>query len=235
MEKNHTIESRKRELRYHNDLSPETMQHIVNDVIKAATAVPVDIQIDAQHRVLSFDRVREHLLRADRITLLDCNCRLNRPNCDAPLHVCLAINATAERMLAWEQAKPRNPHNAGIDEAVHALEISHKAGLVHMAYTVGESDRVTAVCSCCTCCCGPLSTIVRYGLGRHLLTPGPKPHTEVTACTSCGICVDRCQFGARNVVEGVLEVTEDYCVGCGLCVAACPEGCTRLVEDEDTL
>jgi len=43
-------------------------------------------------------------------------------------------------------------------------------------------------------------------------------------CSACGICVDVCPFGARqlNLERGCAEVIEVLCQGCGACISACP-------------
>jgi len=53
---------------------------------------------------------------------------------------------------------------------------------------------------------------------------------EEELCSGCGICVDVCPYGARELVERkdgkgyVIKVTEVLCEGCGACSAACPVG-----------
>ena len=48
-------------------------------------------------------------------------------------------------------------------------------------------------------------------------------------CTSCGVCVDRCHFGAREIKNGKLEYNKDLCFGCGLCVNTCPTSAISLI------
>ena len=53
---------------------------------------------------------------------------------------------------------------------------------------------------------------------------------EEELCSGCGICVDVCPYGARELVERedgrghIIRVTEVQCEGCGACSAACPAG-----------
>ena len=44
----------------------------------------------------------------------------------------------------------------------------------------------------------------RFGLFPHLLTSHAISVTDASACTDCGGCVERCQFGAREMVDGSL-------------------------------
>ena len=45
-------------------------------------------------------------------------------------------------------------------------------------------------------------------------------------CISCGLCEQRCRFGAITVDE----VNELACEGCGLCAVLCPSGALKLEE-----
>ncbi|MFX1561275.1 MAG: 4Fe-4S dicluster domain-containing protein, partial [Promethearchaeota archaeon] len=54
--------------------------------------------------------------------------------------------------------------------------------------------------------------------------------TDMDVCASCGTCIDRCHFGAREMTDDGLRVNDDLCYGCGLCVSTCPEEAISLVE-----
>ena len=49
------------------------------------------------------------------------------------------------------------------------------------------------------------------------------PVVDESKCVKCGICEDKCPYGALRLGEQ-LEVIEALCKGCGTCVAACPTG-----------
>jgi heterodisulfide reductase subunit A len=49
------------------------------------------------------------------------------------------------------------------------------------------------------------------------------PVVDDSACVTCGMCVDKCPYGALRLEER-LEVIDALCKGCGTCVAACPTG-----------
>jgi len=184
---------------------------------------------EAEHRVLNLKKVKEYLSKAYQIAHLDCFCREKRHNCDAPLDVCIYLNDRAELALKSEEFKYRNPKKATMEEALDALARSHEASLVHMAYAY-EQDEINVICSCCSCCCEVLSGILRFGLAPHLLTSYSTSVTDKSKCTDSGICVERCQFGAREIVNNKLAFNPDLCFGCGLCVSTCPTDAIKLID-----
>ena len=145
------------------------------------------------------------------------------------LDVCIVLNDTAERALSDEEFRKRNPRKVAMVEALDALARSHEAGLVHMAYDIGQ-DQANYICSCCSCCCGILSAVLRFGLAPHLLTSDTISVTDTSKCESCGVCVERCRFGAREIVDGSIAFKPELCFGCGLCVGSCPTDAIKLAD-----
>jgi len=201
-------------------------QRITNDLEKAVT-VPVNIEIEAEHKVYDMSEMREILMDADRIALQDCGCKTEYYNCDAPKDVCLSVHKTADELLADEKYHSRE---INVDEAIKVLERSHEAGLVHMSYTMAGDSKPGLICSCCTCCCHTLGSLVRNGIHTQILTSKYIAIDDSGKCTDCGVCVDRCVFQARNRVDGRLAYDNVLCHGCGLCVSSCATGSISLVD-----
>lgn len=51
------------------------------------------------------------------------------------------------------------------------------------------------------------------------------------ACVHCGICAEKCRFGAILDKGKSYYVDEYNCEGCGVCQYVCPKDAVRLVED----
>jgi len=52
---------------------------------------------------------------------------------------------------------------------------------------------------------------------------GISPVVDAAKCISCGICVNKCNFGAiQNQDTAVID--ESKCIGCAGCIAVCPQG-----------
>jgi len=67
---------------------------------------------------------------------------------------------------------------------------------------------------------------------RHLpktpFTSSKIPEVFSSKCTSCGLCVRYCIYGAVKLVGKAPKVEINKCTGCGLCVSVCPTGALRF-------
>jgi len=215
--------SKFKDMRFYTE---EETQKITGELEKAVT-IPVHVEIEAEHRVYDMSEMREILMDADRIALQDCGCKTAYNNCDAPKDVCLSVNKTADELLADEKYASRE---ITVDEAMKVLEWSHEAGLVHMSYTMAGDAKPGLVCSCCACCCHTLGSLVRNGIHTQVLTSKYIAIDDTEKCTDCGICVDRCVFQARSMVDGKLVYDNILCHGCGLCISTCATGAISLID-----
>jgi NAD-dependent dihydropyrimidine dehydrogenase PreA subunit len=226
---------RKQGYRFKNDWTKEHLETVSMPYYETIETIPVNVEIKADHLVLNLENAKKILSKAHTISVVDCNCRIKRGNCDAPLNVCIDMDAIAERNIADGRAREIN-----LEKALDILELSHRAGLVHLAMAqaaIYEPDVIHTICSCCSCCCTQLSGLLRFGLAPHLLTPLMTSVTNVSDCTECGVCAERCQFGAREMINGSLSYNPDLCYGCadlcygcGLCVSTCPANAITLID-----
>ena len=187
--------------------------------------LPVNVEVEAEHRVLDLSEVEKLLRNAKNIVLQDCGCRTEKKNCDSPLDVCISLDVEDDYLERYSQYHPRF---VTVEEALDALRRSHEAGLVHMAYVLKGSGKVSPICSCCPCCCHTLGGLTRFGISTQVLTSKLVAEDDDSKCTDCGRCVERCVFGARSMADGELKYDESRCFGCGLCVTTCPTGAISL-------
>ena len=219
---------RKQGYRFENDWTLERIETVSIPYYKAIETIPVNIEIKADHLVLNLENAKKILSKAYKISVMDCYCRVERGNCDTPINVCLDLNELAERNIANGDGREVN-----LDEALHLLELSHREGLVHMAMANAEIYKpgvINSICSCCSCCCSQLSGLIRFGLAPHILKPLMASVTNLDECNDCGVCVERCQFGAREMKNGSLSYNPEMCFGCGLCISVCPTNAIKLID-----
>ena len=70
---------------------------------------------------------------------------------------------------------------------------------------------------------------------KEINTSGQVAQTDPMLCSSCGVCVSICPYGAPSFIDaearmhaGKAQVNPVLCKGCGLCVAACRSGAIHL-------
>ena len=138
-----------------------TKEELEKEYVNAMTAVtiPVNIHLEGQQRILDLSEMKKILRDAKLISLGECGCRKKWKNCDAPLDVCICLDTDAEDLIKEGLAK-----EITLEQALEALERSHDAGLVHIAYTFKGNEKPNIVCSCCSCCCHSMSALVRFGI-----------------------------------------------------------------------
>ena len=207
------------------------LRDIAADLTSAVT-LPVNVEIEAEHRVLDLSEVEKILRDSENIFLSECGCRSIHHNCDSPMDTCLSINVEAD----YAEKNPANhPRRVTVEEALYALRWSHAAGLIHMAYVFKGEEKPQLVCSCCTCCCHTLGGVLRHGITTQILTSKLIAEDDESKCTNCGVCAERCVFGARSMIKGEKWFDETRCFGCGLCVSTCQTSAIRLAERKKAL
>jgi NAD-dependent dihydropyrimidine dehydrogenase PreA subunit len=182
-----------------------------------AVTIPVDVRFEGKHRVLDMSAVEGMLRSAKLISLADCSCREKVKGCERPLDVCLCIDSDAEELIEKKRAK-----KVTLPEALVALKRASEAGLVHVSYLEIGKDRPQIFCSCCTCCCHSMAALVRFGYSDAVVRSDRIALQDESLCDSCGICVERCQFGAREITDKTLAYDSSRCFGCGVCISSCP-------------
>jgi MinD superfamily P-loop ATPase len=93
-----------------------------------------------------------------------------------------------------------------------------------------EGDEYSeSICGCCTCCCVYLGGVLRFGVSLPIVTSDKISDFDSTLCNGCGVCVDRCQFDAREIVDGKLVYHMERCFGCSNCTTTCPNQANTMI------
>jgi len=130
----------------------------------------------------------------------------------------------------WEGVSTEGLHRVDNGEALRLLKQFDEEGLVHTLWTAGPPLAV-CVCNCRQGDC--LAMRVTLDLETQAFFRGEYvAAVDRERCTECGLCVERCQFGAvaQAADGGPFRVEAQACYGCGLCATACPVGAVRLCD-----
>jgi electron transport complex protein RnfB len=185
-----------------------------------ARVVPVDGSIRSEW-VLPYDDVRAILEQTPHILLTACMCRVERTlagsGCTSPVDVCLN--------LFREEPPAGEGEVISTDRALQILKDCEDAGLVHTVSNVqGGWDWL---CNCCSCCCEWLRGYGEWGI-ESALVRNYRAVVDVTSCSGCALCAERCQVKAIEASGAPAVVEAGLCIGCGLCVTSCPEDAMKL-------
>jgi NAD-dependent dihydropyrimidine dehydrogenase PreA subunit len=194
--------------------------------VKAVT-IPVNFCIEGKHKVLDLSELETIFRNATVISQGECHCRkeMGDDKCREPMDGCFGIDDFAKDAIEkWGEKKTT------VEEALEAMERTHDAGLVHMVYSFKGKEEPDIVCSCCSCCCGLLGVAAKIGFSDHVFESKFISTHDDEACQSCGTCGERCQFGARKILDDFLVYEKDKCFGCGVCVGTCPQDAIAMAE-----
>ena len=197
-----------------------TIEPSVHRIIPIEKTIPVNID------VMPYEKASTYLNTAKSWGVLNCICRVQKrligQGCKHQLENCLTFST---RPGAFDRRD--DIRSITREEALEVLAEADKEGLVHS--TSNTRDEVTYICNCCICSCGVLRGIVEYGSKTSIARSDFYASVNDVLCSGCEICIDRCQFNALSINDGISIVNISNCYGCGLCVSTCPEEAITLI------
>jgi len=184
----------------------------------------VGVAVTPEAQVLAFEDVKQLIMNARSVAVLDCVCRKLKGDCGKPLEVCLQLDKGADHIIARGTGREITR-----EEAIDILRDAETAGLVHT--TTNTRSAGTVICNCCDDCC-------IHWLGSSINDKrwiAPSRFTAVVdsdRCTACEVCVDRCHFNAisPSPQRDMVVINAEDCMGCGLCLVTCDFDALSLKE-----
>ncbi len=206
--------------RFHKTMLAEPSVH---RIIPLEKSIPVDID------VMPYEKASTYLDQANSWGVLDCICRVQKrligQGCKHTLENCLVFSPKTGAFDRNEDIKALTR-----EEAQEILAEADREGLVHSINNA--QTEVYYVCNCCTCSCGVLRGMVEYGSVNSIARSDFYAIVSEEDCTGCEACIERCQFNAMTMIDGVCEVDKALCYGCGLCISTCSTEALSLVLKE---
>jgi electron transport complex protein RnfB len=188
--------------------------------------VAVRESVKTDMAIAPFETAAGIVERAAAWGVTDCICRkqtalIGRP-CPHPVEACMIMSSTPGAFHGRSGVRELTK-----EEALALLQQSAEAGLVHSVSNTKEGNWY--ICNCCTCSCGILRGMAEGGLAGVIARSGFVCRVEETACSGCGLCQERCYFGAITL-DGTATVDALRCAGCGVCTVSCPNQALTLVR-----
>ena len=192
--------------------------------------IPVEKSIAPEHHVAAFDDAVAIIKKNDTIAVAECLCRkahkIMGKGCDKPIEACFMFGSMARFYIENNLGR-----RVDVEEAVGILRKAQDAGLVTQPATAQNPG---GMCNCCGDCCAILGAVKKFPKPAELVFSNYQSAINGENCTSCEICLDRCQMEAIAMnKDGVAQVDLDRCIGCGLCVTTCPSEAISLIPKPD--
>lgn len=196
---------------------------------KQMRTIPVNIQIDPEFHVGSYDRARSIIENSPGpFAVMNCVCRQAREkmghSCKQTdiLETCFTLGTSADFMMNKGVARELNR-----SEMLEMVTRAEQEGMVLQPANTREPG---FICCCCACCCGVLTAAKKYPEPAKLFQTNFYASIASETCTGCGTCLDRCQMDALHVVNSHTEVLSSHCIGCGVCLNACAFDAISLLK-----
>jgi ferredoxin len=143
---------------------------------------------------------------------------------------CLGTGVGMFKWERWPERYKGGVHFMPPDEVKDWLKKWNKRGFMHMIMTVGVGY-IEGICNCEYPACQSIRD--RLDLGVESLLKGHYiARVDYASCNGCGVCVQRCQFGAAKFEVRIDKANVDpmRCFGCGLCETGCPKSAITMID-----
>lgn len=189
-------------------------------------SIPINTEITHDGPIAPYDDAAAIIKGKSRIAVAECFCRkavaMYGKTCSHPLETCLQFDSFADYYVENGMAR-----YISTDEALSILKRNEQEGLV---IHILNSQKVEAMCACCSCCCGMLISLKLFPAHAREVKSNYVCSWNETLCTDCGVCVARCPVGALRLKEEKIQYKAQRCIGCGLCVTTCPTEALSLLK-----
>jgi ferredoxin len=193
-------------------------------IIPARKAIAANPNIKPE-QVLWYENIAEMMGRADKIGVVDCDCRRIYHSCGKPLMNCFHFG----NMVDYEVGRGGRMRRISLEEALKLSDEAEDAGLVHNT-PANFASLAGVICNCCNDCCSTFEPALESGRINEVIAPSRfQASVNQELCKGCKQCVQRCPFGAIDLLnedepkKTKARVNPEKCLGCGVCVIGCKQ------------
>ena len=190
------------------------------------------LEYGQESQVIPLQDALELLELCSPIGLMACLCRKGRRAIDERNeheYTCMGMGVGMFKWERWPERYKGGVKFVNPEEAKEWTRMMNKRGFVHILMMFG-APFVGGFCMCDYPDCGALRNAVDFGIGP--LKGHHVAQVDYDICNGCGICAQRCQWGALKfeATSEKANIDQFKCYGCGLCETGCPRGAISLVE-----
>jgi electron transport complex protein RnfB len=208
------------------------MDELNKTKIPQLRTIPIEQEIGIERDIASYDDFRHYIdTCGEPIVLNECICRKKNDiigkSC-TKTHLresCFSFRSAGMAYITRGLGRIVTK-----EEALEIIEQAEREGLVLQA---GNSQRPMSLCTCCGDCCNLLVNEKKLNAPAQFFGSNYFAQVDEDLCTGCGVCEERCQMDAVEIIEDISNINLDRCIGCGVCVPTCPEEAIELIEKEE--
>ncbi|MFX1399502.1 MAG: ATP-binding protein [Promethearchaeota archaeon] len=196
--------------------------------------IPIEQSVDYEQNIATYDELKNIIENiGEPIGVHECICRKAKDLLGEP------CKKTDMRELCFSFRLGALSYNEkGLNRLItkdEALEIIRKAEEAGLVIQPGNSQRPFAMCLCCGCCCEVLTNQKRLDQPAQFFATNYFAEVDHELCVGCGVCENRCNMEAINIIEDKSIVDLDRCIGCGVCIPTCPNEAITLKKKEEVI
>ena len=192
--------------------------------------IPVNKSLNSELNVMTYENAEELVRNVKKSVVAPCICHrelgLLGKDCNKPEETCLSFGDAARYYK-------HNGLGREIDQQ-EVLDILKRADEASLVLQPTNAKDIVNICCCCGDCCGVLRNLKNYPKPASLASTPFFAVTDTETCEGCGVCENRCQMEAIQLVDEKASVDIDRCIGCGLCVSTCPTDSMTLVRKPES-
>ncbi len=185
--------------------------------------------------LLPTEDIREIYGKAESIVVIPCSCKREHYDrkCSSPEEVCIALDRSAEYNLSRGVGE-----RLTAEEAIALETAARKHNLIIQAQNSTRTDMV--ICHCHSCCCADFVACAQFSSICSIYERIAKSRYQAVVnpekCTACQVCMEACQFEAREMkkypgmTKWKVYVNPAKCMGCGNCVVKCQKEGAVIME-----
>ncbi|HZX11528.1 MAG TPA: 4Fe-4S binding protein [Acidobacteriota bacterium] len=183
--------------------------------------LPIDVTIEDKRQLVPFYQAKSYIQQSSKVAVVNCLCRATYRNCDKPLKVCLSLNQKAEFFIDRKIGE-----EIDVKQALEVLDIARQHDLIH---SINNVENPEYLCNCCECCCVYIQGLKKFGIFTSIGKSAFAAKILNELCDMCGLCIEKCPFGAFSLENETMVIDEEKCFGCGLCSYHCPQSAIQLI------
>ena len=189
--------------------------------------IPIEKSLTTENYVASYDNILDIINKKEGpFTLVNCVCRQTH---DLIGDTCKLSDIRRCCVMFNEKDKipygVKEPEEVSKEQLLEYMDEWQKAGFVLQPENAQDP---MYLCVCCGCCCGVLQAAKQFPKPAEFYYSNFYAVSNSELCNGCGVCVERCQMEAIEMVEEKAIINLDRCIGCGNCVPTCGTGAMSM-------